>query len=115
MKNSDIDVDIDKLLDTVLSRCKEQSAFYRKIAYNADYKDETIRRIVDLQIAYDDVCSFIESIFIAEVKRQQADVANATDGFPTDSRATACNGNDNNIQERTAEQDVNSVDVNEQK
>ena len=111
------ETDVLSLLETVLKRCKEQSAFYRKIAYNQEYRDETIKRIVDLAIAYDDVSSYLENVFMAELERQSA-VAAATVGDPVINGASDCKSlpqNESNEQERTASHDVNSVDINDSK
>ena len=137
-------MDIEKIVDLILSRCIEQSKFYHEIAYRSDYKDETIARIVDLGIAYDDVCSFIKLLVATEIDKQeqnkndtlssdiqslferefkkfvekQSQVATATNGFPTAVGRADCNSNENtteNIQENALEPVVNSVDNNEHK
>lgn len=137
-------MDFEKIVNLILSRCEEQSKFYHEVAYRSDYKDETIARIVDLGIAYDDICSFIkilvskecekqehdkkdtftsdiQSLFESEMKKfveKQSQVATATNGFPTAVGRADCNSNENtteNIQENALEPVVNLVDNNEHK
>ena len=78
------------ILENVLIRCKEQSAYYKEIAYQSEYKDETINRIVDLGIAYNDICQYIELIINQQVEQLQSIVAKATVGDPTTSGANDC-------------------------
>lgn len=78
------------ILENVLLRCKEQAQYYNQIAYRSDYKDETINRIVDLGIAYNDVCQYIELIVSQQVENTQSIVAKATVGDPTTSGANDC-------------------------
>ena len=133
-------MDFEKIVDLILSRCKEQSKFYHEVAYRSDYKDETISRIVDLGIAYDDVYSFIEMLIATEIEKQelnkndtlssdiqslfesefkkfvekQSQVATATNGSPTAVGRADCDSNETteNIQENALEPVVNSVDNN---
>ena len=136
-------MDFEKIVNLILTRCEEQSKFYHDIAYRSDYKDETISRIIDLGIAYEDVCSFIkllvakesenqeskkdnltsdiQFLFESELKKfveKQSQVATATNGFPTIVGRADCNSNENdteNNKKNTLGPVVNPVDNNEHK
>lgn len=117
MKNNEQKIDLLDVLEIALSRCKEQSKFYRKIAYQSEYKDETIQRIVNLGIAYEDVANYLAEIIRAEVEKQQSLVAQATIGDPAVAGQTIAklSPNEQQEQERTPSPAVNSVDGNEHK
>ena len=133
-------MDTENIVELILSRCEEQSKYYHDIAYRSDYKDETICRIVDLAIAYEDITNFInlllskeqkqqvkleqfsanfEQLFESEFKKfveKQSQVATATNGFPTEVGRVDCNSNEKNTenkQENAVNSVVNSVDNNE--
>lgn len=136
-------MDFEKIVNLILTRCEEQSKFYHDIAYRSDYRDETISRIIDLGIAYEDVCSFIkllvakesenqeskkdnltsgiQFLFESELKKfveKQSQVATATNGFPTAVGRADCNSNENdteNNKKNTLGPVVNPVDNNEHK
>ena len=136
-------MDFEKIVNLILTRCEEQSKFYHDIAYRSDYRDETISRIIDLGISYEDVCSFIkllvakesenqeskkdnltsgiQFLFESELKKfveKQSQVATATNGFPTAVGRADCNSNENdteNNKKNTLGPVVNPVDNNEHK
>lgn len=55
-----------KIVAMILSRCEEQSEYYKRIADKGDYKDETVNRFVNLGIAYDDVSMYIKLLLNSE-------------------------------------------------
>lgn len=69
------------VLMRIFSYCEQQSKYYKEIAYKSDYKDETINRIVNLGIAYDDVLKYIELLLIK--LPTQADLQKQVVGDPT--------------------------------
>lgn len=108
-----------EILEIVLARSKEQAEYYKEIAYKADYKDETINRIVDLGIAFDDVSAYLFKVVKNLFEKQQSPKANATYGVPANSGAYVVDcpdlNNDKQAKEQTQSQVVNSVDNNANK
>ena len=70
-----------KILESVLEHCNEQAEYYRTIAYRSDYKDETVSRIVNLGIAYEDVSKYIELLILKSQYKVQ--LTESMNGDPT--------------------------------
>ena len=70
-----------EILSSVLEHCKEQAEYYRTIAYKSDYKDETVSRIVNLGIAYEDVSKYIELLILKSQNKVQ--LTESMNGDPT--------------------------------
>lgn len=101
MKNN---INYEDIVYTILERCEEQSKYYKEIAYASDYKEQTIERIVDLGVAYNDVAQYIKLV-ISSVLDKQSSVAKATRlGFPTIVGQAIADSNDNQTQSKTQDQ-----------
>ena len=89
-------IDYEEIINAILTRCDEQSKYYKEIAFNSDYKEQTIERIVNLGVAYNDIKQYIE-LLINDCLIRQSQVAKATRlGFPTTVGQAIANSNDNN-------------------
>ena len=93
-----IKFDYEEIVYSILDRCEEQSTFYKTIAYSSDYKEQTIERIVNLGIAFEDVKQYIKLLINGMLEKQQSGVAKATRvGYPTTVGQPIADSNDNNI------------------
>ena len=102
-------IDFEYIVDMILTRCEEQSRYYREIAYNSDYKEQTIERIVNLGIAYNDIKQYIE-LLVEDCSKKQSPVAKATRlGFPTTVGQAIADCNDYNKTACTETKNLNIV------
>lgn len=102
-------INYEEIINSILIRCEEQSKYYKEIAYNSDYKEQTIERIVNLGIAYNDVKQYIE-LLINECLDRQSQVAKATRlGYPTTVGQAIADSNDNNPLADTRTENSNIV------
>ena len=70
------------IISSILEDIEEKEEYYKQIAYENDYDDNTVKKFVDLGIAYREVRMYI-SLLLSDLEKYSKQLQRATVGDPT--------------------------------